>query len=761
MNQKKIRIVFGVNDFLVGGMQRQFIEQLRFFNAERYEISLVTLFDFPGQSDLYADLPTSLEVHKLAFKSVRDVRSWVALYRLLKECKPDIVVSSLFFSNMVFRVLKPFLGYVVIPCEHNTYTGKRFFERCVDQLLAGISYRIIAVSSTVASFTARQEHIPISKFEIIQNGIDVRAWQEDIQVLPTKEVIREELGLPKHAQVLLTVARLMPQKNHALLLESFAQVYAVHHDVVLVIVGDGPLRKKLGAKAKELGIEEAVYFFGVRSDVAKFYKASDVFVLTSDIEGFALVCIEAMSAGLPVVSTTTAGPDEYIQDSINGYLVEHAALQIAEGIEKVFKAGTQKFVDGALATACTYDIKTSVRKYEALFERAVGSPGRSVAIVTFANLGKKKNLKTIDIEPVLEMFVAKGTLVQVLCQINADSEIEQVESALPLLVRYGIGLLRRIPGGELSRQQVEQIFDFFAAHNLRRADVVLLHGAYFLHNTIAKAKKIGAVTIDLAVSADVRTNVHIEQEEMDRLGYPGYAGVYTRLARIASRRNTECEYGIVMSEFAKDTYIENGFPADRLYVATPDIDIQRFVPASSEQHAFVALYVAHTQPIKGLHYLLQAWQAFSPRDAQLTILGGFSDMPEELEKQYRDIISSDERISWVINTNEPEAYYHKASVLVFPSLTEGFGRVTLEAMACGIPVITTVNARGIVEDGKTGFVIPIRDAGAIREKLEYLYNNQDVARKMGGDARVAVEQKKSFGEAVYEICQNILIKDKI
>ena len=136
-------------------------------------------------------------------------------------------------------------------------------------------------------------------------------------------------------------------------------------------------------------------------------------------------------------------------------------------------------------------------------------------------------------------------------------------------------------------------------------------------------------------------------------------------------------------------------------------------------------------------------------------------MPEELEKQYRDIISSDERISWVINTNEPEAYYHKASVLVFPSLTEGFGRVTLEAMACGIPVITTVNARGIVEDGKTGFVVPIRDASAIREKLEYLYNNQDVARKMGGDARVAVEQKKSFGEAVYEICQNILIKDKI
>ena len=97
--------------------------------------------------------------------------------------------------------------------------------------------------------------------------------------------------------------------------------------------------------------------------------------------------------------------------------------------------------------------------------------------------------------------------------------------------------------------------------------------------------------------------------------------------------------------------------------------------------------------------------------------------------------------------------------MVFASLTEGFGRVTLEAMASGIPVVTTENARGIVEDGKTGFVVPIRDAEAIAEKIQYLYDHRDILKEMGKEARKAVENKKPFGKAVYEIYEEILKKE--
>ena len=131
-------------------------------------------------------------------------------------------------------------------------------------------------------------------------------------------------------------------------------------------------------------------------------------------------------------------------------------------------------------------------------------------------------------------------------------------------------------------------------------------------------------------------------------------------------------------------------------------------------------------------------------------------MPSSLKDEYDSRIRESKNTRWVGGSIAPEEYYRQASVLVFPSLTEGFGRVTLEAMACGIPVITTENARGIVEDGKTGFVVPIRDATAIREKIEYLYRNKDIAAAMGVEARKAVESKKPFDQSLFEIYKEIL-----
>ena len=169
--------------------------------------------------------------------------------------------------------------------------------------------------------------------------------------------------------------------------------------------------------------------------------------------------------------------------------------------------------------------------------------------------------------------------------------------------------------------------------------------------------------------------------------------------------------------------------------------------------------MAYTAQLKGLHYLLEAWNALNLSNAELVLVGGYGDMPIELKRRYDASISRNSTIRWAGGSLAPEDHYHVSDTLVFPSLSEGFGKVTLEAMACGLPVITTENAKGIVEDGKTGFVVPIRDANALKEKIEYLYNHRDIAEQMGREARRAVEQKRPFGEAVYEIYQEILRRE--
>src|SRR5665213_3631935 len=236
MNSKKIKVVFGLNSFMVGGAERQFVEQVKFFNRNQFEITLITLFQFPGKPDLYAELPSNLPVYRLNFANWRDIKSWIELLHLLLKLKPDIVLSGLFFSNTVFRLLKPFVGFAAIACEHNTYIDKPKVQQCIDRALSFISYRIVAVSKTVAAFTAKQEHISQKKFEVIPNGVDIEKLQRSISELPSKEILKSELGFQSSDYIILTAGRLVPQKNQKLLLDGFALFCKIAPSYKLAIV---------------------------------------------------------------------------------------------------------------------------------------------------------------------------------------------------------------------------------------------------------------------------------------------------------------------------------------------------------------------------------------------------------------------------------------------------------------------------------------------------------------------------------------------
>ena len=385
----------------------------------------------------------------------------------------------------------------------------------------------------------------------------------------------------------------------------------------------------------------------------------------------------------------------------------------------------------------------------------------SATIITFANLGRKQNLRTTDMMPLIETFMAAGELKQVVCQINAGFHFRQTYSAIPAWLRYPIRVLEKISGRTFPRRTIERLFDFFTAHRLVRADLTLLHGGLVMPRTVRRAQALGSLAVNISVSAHTKANAALERDELSYLGFPEYEGWYTRLVHEAADPGM-FDYLIEMSEFGKQTYIDAGYPADRIYIAHLDIDTKRFSPGEptrGKDAPFRILYLAHTQPLKGLHYLLDAWESLHLPGAELVIMGGFSDMPDELRQRYVDRIQGNSNIQWTAGTHTPENYYRDASVFVSPTLTEGFGRNTIEAMACGLPVITTVHAPGIVEDGKTGFIVPIRDANAIKDKIEYLYHHRDIAEAMGREARTAVENKKPFGEQVLEIYRDIMRRE--
>jgi glycosyltransferase involved in cell wall biosynthesis len=385
---------------------------------------------------------------------------------------------------------------------------------------------------------------------------------------------------------------------------------------------------------------------------------------------------------------------------------------------------------------------------------------QSIAIVTFADLGRRRNLKTSGIMPAIRLFRDRGILRQVICRMGEGFDFLATVSAVPVPLHYGAAVWSKVRpfGGRLLE---ERIFDFFATRKLKKADMVFFHPHILAPAAFKKAKQFGAITVGIAVTAHPEFNARLEKEEFERLGLAGHYPRNTVYSELIRRRLADHahDYLIVFSDFAAKTYIAKGMPPERVFVAYQDFDIERFLVAAearSDGEKFRVLYVAQTTPLKGLHYLLDAWKKLHLPDAELILVGGYAEIPPQLRRQYDAGIGQDASVRWIGFTKAPEQYYRDASLFVCPSLSEGNPRVALEAMASGLPIITTENARGLVEDGTSGFVVPIRDADAIADKIEFLYRNPERRKEMGEAARQAVLAKKPFGERVFEIYAQIM-----
>jgi glycosyltransferase involved in cell wall biosynthesis len=379
----------------------------------------------------------------------------------------------------------------------------------------------------------------------------------------------------------------------------------------------------------------------------------------------------------------------------------------------------------------------------------------SVTIITFANLGLKRNLPTFDIEPVIRVFNERGALKSIICQITKKFYFKKTVAAAPLLFRYAIRLMAYGMSVNRSRWFTEVVFDWCAARRINSgSNFYLFHGGSFLGRTFKAVRKQQSIIVDLARTAHFTRNEAIMREEYELLGLEPIDPQAIQLTR-PYRHWNKFDYVIAISDFVKDSYIEVGYPEDRIYVAHLDTDLNRFTPADDVSSVFRVVYAAHTTPLKGLHYLLEAWDTLSLPNSELILVGEYDKVPYLLKQRYNKIVARHSNIIAVGRSDTPEQYYRGASAFVLPSLTEGCSKVILEAMACGVPVITTQNARAIVEDGVTGFVVPIRDTSAIAEKINSLYQSRDRVVEMGRMARQTITDKQPFGERVYEIYKDI------
>ncbi len=170
------------------------------------------------------------------------------------------------------------------------------------------------------------------------------------------------------------------------------------------------------------------------------------------------------------------------------------------------------------------------------------------------------------------------------------------------------------------------------------------------------------------------------------------------------------------------------------------VDVKMFHPLPKEDKVFRVLYVGTMSLQKGLPYLLEATESVSTKNIDTTLIGSYT---KEIQQTFNHYDGKFHYLG-VIPRIKLNWHYSQASIFVLASVQDGFGVVLAQAMACGIPIIATTNtgAKDLITDGVEGFIVPIRDPKAIREKILYLYENPDVREQMG---QAALKKVQSLG----------------
>jgi len=233
--------------------------------------------------------------------------------RAVRAEQPDLVHTHLVHADVYGGSAARLLGIPSISTRHNDDRYLLGPFRYVDRAFARPAKRLIAISDAVRRFLERAGHDP-SKLLTIRYGLDE---------LPAarSEPTPAEAGIPADAPLALAVGRLIEQKDHATLLRAFARVLPTVPDARLAILGGGPLEAETRRLVAELGLEDAVTLPG-RTDIRDWLERADVFVHTSRWEGFGIVLLEAMLAGLPVVATRVSAVPEVVAEGETGLLVE-------------------------------------------------------------------------------------------------------------------------------------------------------------------------------------------------------------------------------------------------------------------------------------------------------------------------------------------------------------------------------------------------------------------------------------------------------
>ena len=298
-----IRVAIVLEDFSIGGAQRVVSELVQNLNQEETKL-LVICLKKRDATELAEDAEKIADVRYLNIKGKNLIKNYAHVSAELRKFSPDVVHAHL--VGQLYSVPWGLLHNVPVIITAHTKPEKAFIKKIKWLIYHGVKHGKIWIAAV-----SKENHALVKKYFsgseqqclCINNGINIKKFYRKNHDLFTY----------------INVARQDENKNQIAIIRAFQKLYMHNKDIRLILVGDGPCHDMLVNETKKLGLIDAIDLPGSVGNVQDYYAVSDVYVQSSHREAMPMAVLEALAAGLPIISTDVGGLSDVVK--ANGFLI--------------------------------------------------------------------------------------------------------------------------------------------------------------------------------------------------------------------------------------------------------------------------------------------------------------------------------------------------------------------------------------------------------------------------------------------------------
>ncbi|THD66775.1 glycosyltransferase [Robertkochia marina] len=360
-----MKIVHVINSLDIGGAERLLIDTLQELKRKGIDVTLILLCN---RESLFLKKLRDSGFDNIIFLTKGSIYNPKLIFKLVKILGKFDIVHAHLFPSQYFVVIAKIIGNLsikIIITEHST-KNKRTENKILAQIDKWIYTHydnIICITNEV--YKGLTQHLRNSNnLKLIYNGINLLAFQTAVKY-NYSDLLSFGITISEDNILLIQISAFREPKDHLTLLKVMRELPKKY---ILLLVGDGKTKKEYKDLATKMNLNQQVYFLGNRNDVPKLLKTAHISILSTDWEGFGLVAIESMAAGIPFIGTRVGGLIELLRDAGETFeKKDHAELKNI--IVEISNSNVTRnnMIQSGLKKSKNYDLSLMVDKYIALY----------------------------------------------------------------------------------------------------------------------------------------------------------------------------------------------------------------------------------------------------------------------------------------------------------------------------------------------------------------------------------------------------------